>query len=106
VRDRRRGAASCMSSICIIVSTFNGYSVVVCLCTADGGVKQAVGMKTDEKISLPFPYSHFIVGNRIGSGIVGNGNGSGINGIAKTNGNRNTNETYNSIQIEMLLIFD
>jgi hypothetical protein len=28
---------------------------------------------------------------RIGSGRVGNGNGSGINGIAKTNGNGNTN---------------
>jgi hypothetical protein len=53
------------------------------------------GMKTDgngQKTPLPFPYPHFIIGNRIGSGIVGNGNGSGINGIAKTNGNRNTNE--------------
>jgi hypothetical protein len=48
-------------------------------------------MKTDGKITLPFPYPHFIVGNRIGSRIVGNENGSEINGIAKTNGNRNTN---------------
>jgi hypothetical protein len=38
-----------------------------------------------------FLYPHFIIGNEIGSGIVGNGNVSGINGIAKTNGNGNTN---------------
>jgi hypothetical protein len=50
-----------------------------------------VGMKTDRKIPLSFPYPQFIIGNGIGSGIVGNGNGSGINGIAKTNGNGNTN---------------
>jgi hypothetical protein len=48
-------------------------------------------MKTDGKTPLPFLYPHFIVGNGIKSGIVGNGNGSRINGIAKTNGNRNTN---------------
>jgi hypothetical protein len=48
-------------------------------------------MKTDGKTPLPFPYPHFIIGNRIESGIVRNGNGSGINGIAKTNGNGNTN---------------
>jgi hypothetical protein len=51
-------------------------------------------MKTDrngQKTPLLFPYPHFIIGNGIGSGIVGNGNGSRINGIAKTNGNRNTN---------------
>jgi hypothetical protein len=48
-------------------------------------------MKTDGKISLPFQYPHFIIGNGIGSGIVGNRNKSGINGIAKTNGNENTN---------------
>jgi hypothetical protein len=47
--------------------------------------------KTDGKTPLPFPYPHFIVGNGIGSEIVGNKNGSEINGIAKTNGNRNTN---------------
>jgi hypothetical protein len=45
----------------------------------------------DGKTSLMFPYLHFIIGNGIGFGIVGNGNESGINGIAKTNGNRNTN---------------
>jgi hypothetical protein len=49
-------------------------------------------MKTDGKISLPFPYPHFIIGNKIESGIVGNGNESGINGIAKTNGNENITE--------------
>jgi hypothetical protein len=48
-------------------------------------------METDEKTPLSFLYPHFIIGNGIGSGIVGNGNGSGINGIAKTNGNGNTN---------------
>jgi hypothetical protein len=50
-------------------------------------------MKTDGngKPPLLFPYLHFIIGNGIGSGIVRNGNGSGINGVAKTNGNRNTN---------------
>jgi hypothetical protein len=52
----------------------------------------SLGMKTDGKIPLPFPYPHFIIGNWIGSGIVGDENGSGINGIAKMNGNRNTNE--------------
>jgi hypothetical protein len=48
-------------------------------------------MQTDGKITLPFPYPDFIIGNGIGSGIVGNENGSGINRIAKTNGNGNTN---------------
>jgi hypothetical protein len=51
-------------------------------------------MKTDgnrRKTHLSFPYPHFIIENWIGSGIVGNGNRSGINGIAKTNGNGNTN---------------
>jgi hypothetical protein len=48
-------------------------------------------MKTDGKTPLPFPYPHFIIGNGIRSEIVGDGNGSGINGIAKTNGNGNTN---------------
>jgi hypothetical protein len=48
-------------------------------------------MKMDGKTPLSFPYQYFIIGNGIGSGIVGNGNGSGINGIAKTNGNGNTN---------------
>jgi hypothetical protein len=48
-------------------------------------------MKTEGKTPLLFPYPHFVIGNEIGSGIVGNGNGSGINGIAKTNGNGNTN---------------
>jgi hypothetical protein len=33
----------------------------------------------------------FIIENGICSGIVENGNGSGINGIAKKNGNGNTN---------------
>jgi hypothetical protein len=50
-----------------------------------------LGMKTDGKTHLLFPYPHFIIGNGIGSGIVGNENGSEINGIAKTNGNGNTN---------------
>jgi hypothetical protein len=53
-----------------------------------------LGMKMDgngRKNPSSFPYPHFIIGNGIGSGIVGNENGSGINGIAKTNGNRNTN---------------
>jgi hypothetical protein len=49
------------------------------------------GRKRMEKTPLPFPYPHFIIGNGIGSGIVENGNRSGINGIAKTNGNGNTN---------------
>jgi hypothetical protein len=48
-------------------------------------------MKTDGKTTLPFPYPYFIIENEIGSEIVGNENGSGINGIAKTNGNGNTN---------------
>jgi hypothetical protein len=48
-------------------------------------------METDGKTPLPFSYLNFIVGNGIGPGIVGNGNESGINGIAKTNGNGNTN---------------
>jgi hypothetical protein len=48
-------------------------------------------MKTDGKTPLPFMYPHFIIGNGIGFGIVRNGNGSGISGIAKTNGNGNTN---------------
>jgi hypothetical protein len=43
----------------------------------------------EQKTPLPFSYPHFIIGNMIGSGIVGNGNV--INGIAKTNGNGNTN---------------
>jgi hypothetical protein len=46
-------------------------------------------MKTDGKTPLPFPYPYFIIENGIESGIVGNGNG--INGIAKPNGNGNTN---------------
>lgn len=54
-------------------------------------INKQVGMQTDGKITLPFPYPDFIIGNGIGSGIVGNGNGSGIIGIAKTNGNGNTN---------------
>jgi hypothetical protein len=53
--------------------------------------RSPIGMKTDGKTSLLFPYPHFIIGNGFGSEIVGNGNGSGINRIAKTNGNRNTN---------------
>jgi hypothetical protein len=48
-------------------------------------------MKTDGKTPLPFPYPYFIIGNGIETGIVGNENRSGINGIAKTNGNGNTN---------------
>jgi hypothetical protein len=48
-------------------------------------------METDGKFPLPFPYLHFIIENVIGSGIVRNGNRSEINGIAKTNGNGNTN---------------
>ena len=50
-----------------------------------------LGMKTDGKTPLPFPYPYFIIGNGIETGIVGNENRSGINGIAKTNGNGNTN---------------
>jgi hypothetical protein len=50
-----------------------------------------LGMKTNGKTPLPFPYPHFFIGNGIGSGIVENGNESGINGIAKMNGNGNTN---------------
>jgi hypothetical protein len=65
-----------------------------------------VGIKTDGKTTLSFPYPHFIIENEIKSEIVGNGKRSGINGIAKTNGNENTNETHNLIQIEMLLMFD
>jgi hypothetical protein len=63
---------------------------------ADGGTRLRqqllLRIKTDRKPPLPFPYPYFIIGNGIGSGIVGNGNESGINGIAKTNGNGNTNE--------------
>jgi hypothetical protein len=68
-------------------------------CSVLGGVADGLnlkyyprlGMKTDGKPRLPFSYPHFIIGNGIGSGIAGNGNGSGINGIAKMNGNGNTN---------------
>lgn len=50
-----------------------------------------IGMKMDGKTTLPFPCPRFIIGNGIRSGIVGNGNRIGINGIAKMNGNGNTN---------------
>jgi hypothetical protein len=65
-----------------------------------------VGMKTDGKTPLSFPYPHFIIGKGIGSEIVGNGNGSGINGIAKRKETEILTETHNLIQIEMLLMFD
>jgi hypothetical protein len=48
------------------------------------------GWKRTENPS-PVSVSAFYHRKRDGSGIVENVNGSGINGIAKTNGNGNTN---------------
>jgi hypothetical protein len=63
-------------------------------------------MKMDGKTPLPFSYSHFVIGNGIGSEIVGNGNESGINRLRKRTKTEILTETHNLIQIKMVLMFD